>query len=251
MAGKRFTKVRRPDRLFPVVVFHHETPLIRNLPKAELWLQQNKIRNLTIAVGKMDGLILKPGKVFSFWLMLGKPTKAKGYVEGFVLNDGKVEPGIGGGLCQLSNLIYWMTLHTPLNVIERWRHNYDVFPDTERSVPFGSGATCAFPFLDLQVSNPTAQPVQLHLKLTASHLSGQWRSIHPYELTYQIYESFHEFNCDYQGRYLRRNILRRKVFKDQLQVNDEFITENHALMMYQPLLTVCKTEGVEGVNAKQ
>ena len=45
----------------------------------------------------------------------------------------------GGGLCQLSNLIYWMTLHTPLTITERYRHSYDVFPDSNRTQPFGSG----------------------------------------------------------------------------------------------------------------
>ena len=37
-----------------------------------------------------------------------------------------------------------MTLHTPLQVTERYRHSYDVFPDADRKLPFGSGATCAY-----------------------------------------------------------------------------------------------------------
>ena len=44
-----------------------------------------------------------------------------------VLHYGSFQTGIGGGLCQLSNLIYWMTLHTPLTVTERYRHSFDVF----------------------------------------------------------------------------------------------------------------------------
>ena len=63
-------------------------------------------------------------------------------MEGMILRNGRVASGVGGGLCQMTNLLYWMTLHTPLTVTERWRHGYDVFPDSNRTQPFGSGATC-------------------------------------------------------------------------------------------------------------
>ena len=56
-----------------------------------------------------------------------------------VLFLGQIGGDIGGGLCQLSNLIFWMTLHTPLTVTERYRHSHDVFPDANRTQPFGSG----------------------------------------------------------------------------------------------------------------
>ena len=237
LSGKKFAKIKKDSNEFSVVVFHHETPLIRNLPKVDMWLQLNKIKNLAIAVQKLNNLIIFPGEIFSLWLLLGQPTKAKGYVAGFVLNDGEVKPGIGGGLCQLANLLYWMTLHTPLTVIERWRHSHDVFPDSNRTIPFGSGATCAYPSLDLQIKNTTKQPVQLCLKLSDSHLIGEWKSSMPFENNYEVYEAFHEITCDFQGRYLRHNTLHRRVYNNEkLQIADEFIIENKAIMMYQPLL---------------
>ena len=140
-------------------------------------------------------------------------------------------------MCQLTNLIYWMTLHTPLVVTERWRHSHDVFPDSDRKTPFGSGATCAYPSLDLQIKNITRQPVQLSLKLSETHLTGEWRSPTPFLYTYEVYEAFHEFAHDFQGHNIRRNILRRRVYNgEKLQIADEFIMENRALMMYPPLL---------------
>ncbi len=237
-AGKQFARVKGSSGAFESVVFRHETPLFRELPKVDLWLQQNKVKNLAIAVKKLHNLVVFPGETFSFWLLLGKPTKSKGYVEGFVLHNGRVEPGIGGGLCQLTNLIHWMTLHTPLTVVERWRHSYDVFPDANRSIPFGSGATCSYPSLDLQIKNNTSQPVQLCLQLSDAFLTGEWRSPAPFEFTYRVYEAFHEITGNFGGRNIRHNILRRRVFNgEQLQVADEFIVENQALMMYQPLVT--------------
>lgn len=135
----------------PYRVINHSTPMLRKLRNVDMWLQHNKVHNLKLAAKRLNGIVLKPGETFSFWRLVGKPTRRKGYVKGMVLSNGSFVPEVGGGLCQLSNLIYWMTLHTPLTVVERWRHNYDVFPDSDRTQPFGSGATVAFNYIDLQV----------------------------------------------------------------------------------------------------
>lgn len=87
-----------------------------------------------------------------------------------ILMDGGFQAGIGGGLCQLSNLIFWMPLHTTLTVVERHRHRYDVFPDSNRTQPFGSGATCYYPYVDLMIRNDTQDEYQLKLEVTITHL---------------------------------------------------------------------------------
>jgi vancomycin resistance protein VanW len=242
-SGKKYARPTSPGQeagggtIFSIPLIRHETPLIRPLPKLELHLQHNKIINLQAAVRKLNRLIIQPGEYFSFWLLLGKPTRSKGYREGFVLHDGRVEPGIGGGLCQLTNLIYWMALHTPLTVVERWRHSHDVFPDVNRTLPFGSGATCAYPSLDLQLKNNTNQPFQLCLEVGDTHLQGEWRGTNPLACRYEVYEAYHEITSDFAGRYIRHNILRRRVFGAENRViADEFVAENRALMMYPPLL---------------
>lgn len=154
-----------------------------------------------------------------------------------VLYYGKFKPGIGGGLCQLSNLIYWMTLHTPLTVTERHRHSYDVFPDSNRTLPFGSGATCAYNYLDLQIKNEMDQDYQLYLYLTETHLVGEWRSTVPSLTKYEVYEKEHRITPAYWGGYIRHNLIHRKAFNRQgIETRDDYITENQALMMYEPLL---------------
>lgn len=86
----------------------------------------------------MNSIILVPGQVFSYWCLIGKTTKEKGYIDGMVLNNGGF--GLGtSGICQMSNLIYWMTIPTSLEIIECHRHGFDVFPDANRTHPFGSG----------------------------------------------------------------------------------------------------------------
>lgn len=236
-SGTRFASdsLSRP---LPHTVFSHASPLLRNLSNTDMWMQYNKIVNLNIAVQRLNGLVVGPGRVFSLWRQLGKPTKAKGYLPGMVLCSGKVVPGVGGGLCQLSNLIYWMTLHTPLTVVERWRHGYDVFPDADRKQPFGSGATCAYPAIDLGLRNDTGSVFQLLLEVTETHLSGRWVSETEPVHSYLIVERDHCFRLEPWGGYTRNNRLFRQVFDRASgeMIMETQVTENRALMMYCPLI---------------
>ncbi len=228
----------------PHLAARHSTPLYRKLRNVDNWLQDNKVINLSLAAEAVNGVILKPGESFSFWRLIGKPTKAKGFKEGMVLSNGSFIPGVGGGLCQLSNLIYWMALHTPLTVTERWRHTHDVFPDADRTQPFGSGATVVYNYIDLQIKNDTAQNYQLLIWVDSAELCGELRCDLPSTQKYEVYESDHIIVQEWWGGYLRHNILRRKILDlDQALIGDEFITENHAIMMYEPLLTGSVSSG--------
>ncbi|MEG6523482.1 VanW family protein [Desulfotomaculum sp. 1211_IL3151] len=217
--------------------FCHSTPLLRKLKDVDMYLQYNKITNLKIAVPKVNHVTIHPGETFSYWKRIGRPTKRKGYLKGMVLQNGTFKAGIGGGLCQLSNLIYWMTLHTPLTITERHRHGYDVFPDSNRTQPFGSGATCFYNYGDLMIKNNTDQSFQLCIEITENELKGTWRSNAPPEYKYKVYEKKHIIQSEYWGGYTRHNLIFRKKYDwNNVLIDDEFVTENHAIMMYAPLL---------------
>lgn len=223
--------------LEPHTVFEHKTPLLRKLKNVDMWLQHNKTTNIKLAIEKLNGIVIYPGETFSLWKLVGNTSRRKGYLEGMVLSHGKFKPGVGGGLCQLSNLIYWMTLHTPLIVTERHRHSYDVFPDVNRKLPFGSGATCFYNYLDLRIANNTNEPYQLHLYLTKEYLVGEWRTSIKQKESYEIYQKEHWISHEYWGGYTRHNTIYRKRYDQNSElIEDEYITENHAIMMYEPLL---------------
>ena len=75
----------RSQVLLPNVRFRHATPLMRQLRGEDLELQRNKITNLRLAVDRLDGIVLAPGETFSYWKLIGKPSRRKGYLEGMVL----------------------------------------------------------------------------------------------------------------------------------------------------------------------
>jgi len=232
----RYAKLRQKENL-PFCCAQHATPLLRKLRDVDMQYQYNKITNLRLAVEKLDGLILHPGETMSYWRLIGRPTYRKGYLDGLVLYCGNFDYAVGGGLCQLSNLIFWMTLHTPLTVVERYRHSHDVFPDSNRTQPFGSGATCAYPHRDLMIRNDTKETFQLKLRVGEENLEGAWHSTAPLDLSYEIVEKDHRIQSEYWGGYSRHNEIWRRVSDCEGNfLYEEKMVENHALMMYAPLL---------------
>lgn len=216
-------------------VKEHRSVLIRKLGSSEMYLQYNKITNLKIAQRRIDGLIIRPGETFSFCKLVGLPSKGKGYLPGMVLCNGEAAPGIGGGLCQLSNLIYWMAIHSPLTIVERHHHSFDPFPDNGRVLPFGSGATVFYNYRDLQFTNETPYIFQINIWLTGKHLAGELRVNEELPYTYHIFEQDHHF-LKIDGDFYRKNaIWRHKIDKrDGHILTSELITKNFARVKYIP-----------------
>lgn len=229
--------VGRQDAPFHFTVAEHETPLFRPLSGLDERLQQNKAVNLQLAATRLDGVVLLPGQRLSLWREVGKPTYRRGFLDGMILSHGTITAGVGGGLCQMSNLLYWMTLHTPLAVVERWRHSYDVFPDAGRTQPFGSGATVAWPALDLQIENPTSAAYRLSVAVSEAQLAGSWTATEPVFVEYAIEERGHEIVHEAPGAYVRRNELWR-IERDLLAAttDERLVARNRAFMTYQPFL---------------
>lgn len=237
MKLQRSFAVEKQEELLPFVAASHQTILRRQLKDVDMWLQENKIINLQIAAQTMNGLLLKPGEIFSYWKCIGKPSSKKGYVPGMILRNGSFTAGVGGGLCQLSNLIFWMTLHTPLTVIERHRHGYDIFPDSNRTQPFGSSATCFYPNGDLMICNDTSDTYQLVITLSKSHLHGQWRVVREPDFHYEIEERNHTMQSQYWGGYTRHNQLYQLCYDQQgALLSEKLVVENDAIMMYPPFI---------------
>ncbi len=221
----------------PYQYFEHQTLLRRKLKDVDMYLQENKIVNLKIAIQHLNGLIIKPNEIFSYWYLIGKPTSKKGYVDGMVLNNGGFHAATGGGLCQLSNLIFWLAIHTPLTIVERHRHGYDVFPDSNRTQPFGSGATCFYPHVDLMIKNETSDTFQLKLEVGDTHLHGSLRSSSEPQYKFDIVEKNHEMRQEYWGGYTRHNEIYQEVYDLEGNLLDEqLIVKNSAIMMYPPFI---------------
>ena len=224
-------KHERKDVFFDCVVARHQSVLRRKLGDSNPKLQEQKIINLEQAIQRLNGVVIEPNHIFSLWKIIGKPKYENGYVDGMLLSDGKIIEGIGGGLCQLSNFLYWIFLHVPIETVERHHHSMDVFPDSERTLPFGGGATILYNFIDLKVKNRSKYPLQLKIWLTDYHLKGQILS------PYSIPEKFHVFEKNHffikRGKkYFRYNeIYKETKIKGKVERTEKIIT-NFAPALY-------------------
>jgi vancomycin resistance protein VanW len=233
---RRYSKLKSETKL-PFKVTSHKSLLIRRLGNSDIRLQKNKVINLSKAIPKINGIIIRPKETFSFWKLVGLPSSKVGYVDGMLLWNGEVRVGIGGGLCQLSNLIYWLALHSPLEVVERFRHQFDAFPDSGRVLPFGTGATIFYNYIDLKFYNSTDHTLQFNVWLTKSHLNGEILSDQEVIKSYKIEERDHCFLYDDKSKkYFRTNKIYQKVFNKITgeKIKENLIYSNFCEMKYPP-----------------
>ena len=103
------------------------------------------------AAKEVDGAIVKPGETFS----LNGHTGPRGYAEGYndapVIVDGKLTPGVGGGISQFTTTLFNAAYYAGLEDVEHKPHSYwfSRYPSVIESTIF-------YPTLDLKFRNNTA-----------------------------------------------------------------------------------------------
>lgn len=219
----------------PVRIKKHSSLLLRELSGAEMALQHNKVVNLRLACARVDGLLIRPGETLSFNKVVGNCTRRKGYVEGMRLSNGDAVAGVGGGICQLANLLHWMFLHSPLTIVERSEHSFDPFPDKGRVLPWGVGCSIVYNYVDLVVRNDTTTTFQLRTHVGKRHLRGELRADRPTDTSYRVAARDEQF-LRYEGRVYRRNEIWRTLISRRTggALGEELIKRNCALVKYLP-----------------
>ncbi|HNQ16259.1 MAG TPA: VanW family protein [Pyrinomonadaceae bacterium] len=229
----RFADEQTTEQL-PYTVYNHQSLLRRKLGSLDMKFQENKVTNLELARQPIDGLLIKPDETFSFWNRIGQTTAAKGYLEGLQLSRGEIKTAIGGGLCQLANLLLWMAFHSPLTIAERHHHSFDPFPDDRRALPFGSGASVFYNYIDLRFHNPTGNTFQFRVRLTDEHLKGSLLSKDETPTTYHVVERDHRF-LEKNGKNYRQNEIWREVIDRRTgnAIDEELLVKNFAEVKYE------------------
>lgn len=232
LARGPFAKRQMAEPL-PVLVYRHKSLIRRRLGQVDMQLQENKAVNLALAAPRVHGVVIAPGETFSFWRMVGRCTARKGYRPGMTIRNGATGQGVGGGMCQFTNLIHWMALHSPLTVVEHHHHDQmDLFPDFGRQVPFGVGTSIAYNYLDYRLRNDTDQLFQLRVWVDGEYLCGELRAQRMLEHTYHIRAEDEYFVRCGEQLYRCNTILRRTVERDTGRYQDQVLMRNRALVLY-------------------
>lgn len=124
---------------------------------------KNRTTNLILAAKKINGTVLMPGETFSYNKVVGERTIAAGYKEAPIYVNGRVENGLGGGICQITTTLYNAVLYANLEVIERSNHQFiPSYANASRD------ATVVYGAIDFKFKNNREYPI----KITCSVANG-------------------------------------------------------------------------------
>lgn len=228
----KIAKTKQEERL-PNIVSSRNSNLIKRAKGIDIRTQEGKATNIKIAGSKINGIIIHPGEVFSFWQTVGKAKKKKGYQEGRLIVGKELTTGIGGGLCNLGNTIHWMVLHSPLEVVEFHKHSDALAPDHGKREPFSSGTSVCYNMVDYKFKNNTDQDVQLIIWCENEKLYGELRSEKEFPYTYELVEEDHHFQKEgdkyYRVSKIYKQITDRKTGKI---IGKELVLDNHSEVMF-------------------
>lgn len=232
--NKNLLATTRSEIILPNIVKGHTSIILRKLYNVDMELQINKKTNLKLAAKKINKLIIKPGETFSFWYLVGKTSKKYGYKEGLVISKKGLTKNFGGGLCQLANMIHYLVLNSPLEVTELHHHSDALFPDDRRRVPFGTGTSVFYNYLDYRFKNNTAQNVQLLLWIEDDILYGELRSEYEFPYRYKLIEENHHFKKEKDGKFYRiSQVYKITINKSTKEtIKKELILNNHSEVLY-------------------
>ena len=232
LSGQRYAREKSADKL-PCVVFAHHSELIKRGKGIDPVLQENKAVNIDLAGKKLNGLIIRPGEIFSFWQCVGRTTKRGGYKPGRIIEGGSLKPGLGGGLCNLGNTVHLLALHSPLDVIEVHYHSDALAPDFGKRVPFSSGTSVSYNYLDLRFQNNTDQSFQLSVWCSDMRLYAELRSEREIPWRYELTEEGHHFRREGERYYRISKIYRNTIDTETGELlKKELIRDNHSEVMF-------------------
>lgn len=166
----RNTYAKESGDFLPYTVVNEKTRMINEESGYDIIYQKNKVDNLKIISKTMNHIYIRPKETFSFCYLARHSKKYGKYKEGLILIDGKIVARKGGGICHLSNTLYYAFLKTPLTIVERHSHKKKSLPSPDKDSLEGVDATISSGWLDLKVRNDTTNTYQIRITFDEEYM---------------------------------------------------------------------------------
>ncbi|MEX2459854.1 MAG: VanW family protein [Paenibacillaceae bacterium] len=140
-----------------------------------------RIHNISASSQTMQDQLLAPGEIFDYSQIIRQTEKIFGYQKAPVIYNGKLVPGIGGGICQVSTTLYNAVLRAGLQIIERRNHSLPV-----SYVPLGQDATYATDYINFRFRNSTEHYLLIRTSIVNNTLTVKLFGTMQKEKTYEI-----------------------------------------------------------------
>jgi vancomycin resistance protein YoaR len=140
-----------------------------------------RTHNIQATAQTVNDRMVKPGDLFDYSQIIGETEKTYGYQDAPVIVNGKLVPGIGGGICQVSSTLYNAILRAGLEVVERRNHSLPV-----SYVPLGLDATFASGHINFRFRNNTSSYLLIRTETDNNRLTVKLFGNAPANVTYDV-----------------------------------------------------------------
>ncbi|WP_159885464.1 VanW family protein [Paenibacillus puerhi] len=142
---------------------------------------EGRLHNVQSTAASLQDTLLAPGAVFDYAPFIKQTEEAFGYKEAPVIMNGKLVPGIGGGICQVSSTLYMAVLHAGLEIVERRNHSLPV-----SYIPLGQDATFATGHINFKFRNNTPHYVLIRTQADRKGLTVKLFGQTPADISYAV-----------------------------------------------------------------
>lgn len=230
--GNHYAGTRDEQRL-SYICTTIKTPMYNYETGFDFKYQENKVFNLKLAALPINWLLIEPGETFSFWKLVHQADRYISYKEGLTVVNGETIAAVGGGLCQLSNLLFQLFLHSPLTIVERTGHRIKEFPELSSDSLKGIDATIANGWIDLKVKNDTNYTFQIGVNFDDTNIIGSLYSNEECKIRYEIENRNLRYRKDNNEILEEVEIWKKAIQNDSGEcVNEELLYENRCVIGY-------------------
>jgi len=120
-----------------------------------------RIINIQRAARWMDGVIIRPGEVFSYNKVVGERTEARGFVPGIMIDQGVFKKDWGGGVSQVATTTWNAAWFSGLELVQHKPHSFYI-----SRYPAGRESTVAWPSVDVKFRNNSGNPIFVDTSFT-------------------------------------------------------------------------------------
>jgi vancomycin resistance protein YoaR len=127
---------------------------------------ESRVTNIHRIADLLRGTLIEPHGTFSVNRTIGPRTRAKGFVEAGVIEQGSFTTSVGGGISQFATTLFNAAFFGGLDFVEYQSHSIYI-----SRYPYGREATLSYPAPDLELSNPTDHGVLIWPTYTGSSIT--------------------------------------------------------------------------------
>ncbi len=140
-----------------------------------------RLHNVEAAARSIDGMVLPPDGIFDYAKVVEDAEQSYGFREAPVIFGGKLVPGVGGGICQVSSTLYNAAVRAGLDMVERRNHSLPV-----SYVPLGQDATFAQGYINFRFQNTSGKHLLISAQVADGRLTVKLFGELPDNVTYDI-----------------------------------------------------------------